>query len=251
MLLVVLGLGAACCCLLLQAWEQAGQSIDWCRDIGLDGRSMRFARDIRQQLERILGPDGSGFDGSGGGERRRRQGWEPRQEGQGEGQREGGAAASTGGAAPRRDEQPPAEGRDRDRDRDGGSGDKRPREWQKQQQGSGGGGKRRRRGFSDAATVTALRMALTIGGSARPLLDLAAAALGCAAICASFFGQPATIECAALIFLPHVPAAPLPGFANRLARRMPMHNGYRTLGETSSLAQASGSSIGAAASRKP
>jgi ATP-dependent RNA helicase DHX8/PRP22 len=55
--------------------------------------------------------------------------------------------------------------------------------------GSRESGKRPRRGFSDAATVDALRKAIVIG------------------------------------------------FANRLARRMPMHNGYRTLGESSTLAQ--------------
>lgn len=45
----------------LQAWQQAGGSIDWCRDLGVDGRSMRFARDIRQQLARIIGERGMGW----------------------------------------------------------------------------------------------------------------------------------------------------------------------------------------------
>lgn len=50
----------------LQAWQQAGGSIDWCRDISVDGRSMRFARDIRQQLARIIGKGGSGSAGPEG-----------------------------------------------------------------------------------------------------------------------------------------------------------------------------------------
>ena len=28
--------------------------MDWCQMVGVDGRSMRFARDIRQQLEALM-----------------------------------------------------------------------------------------------------------------------------------------------------------------------------------------------------
>ena len=38
---------ASLLCAALQAWEQAGSSVEWCRDIGVDGRSLRFGRDIR------------------------------------------------------------------------------------------------------------------------------------------------------------------------------------------------------------
>lgn len=150
-----------CCCAVCpepQAWQAAGASIDWCRDLGVDGRSMRFARDIRQQLERIIGPDGSGFESGGGRQRPER----PRGS-------EGGEAGDSGGAA-RRDEQPAAEGRqregERERERDGGKRD-RERERERERHFDSRGGKRPRRsstgGFSDAATVSALRMALTIG----------------------------------------------------------------------------------------
>jgi len=39
---------------LYRAWEGSGCSVDWCRRIGVDARSMRFARDVRRQLERIF-----------------------------------------------------------------------------------------------------------------------------------------------------------------------------------------------------
>ncbi|KAI7837808.1 hypothetical protein COHA_008436 [Chlorella ohadii] len=161
------------------AWQAAGGSIDWCRDLGVDGRSMRFARDIRQQLERIIGPDGSGFDGGSGRQRPERQRGS-----------EGGEAGGSGEAA-RRDEQPAAEGRQREgeRERDSSKRDRERGDRERHYDSRGGKRPRRSGGFSDAATVSALRMALTIG------------------------------------------------FANRLARRMPMHNGYRTLGESSTLAQ--------------
>ncbi|KAL4440347.1 hypothetical protein ABPG75_003348 [Micractinium tetrahymenae] len=165
---------------LYEAWEQAGGSIDWCRDIAVDGRSMRFARDIRQQLARIIGPDGSGLEGSSG----RRRGYE-----RADGERHG---SGGGEQPPRREagheraERRSAEGRHADDRHDG----KRERERSdRDQERERGAGKRQRRSFADASTVTALRMALTIG------------------------------------------------FANRLARRMPMHNGYRTMGEKSTLAQ--------------
>jgi hypothetical protein len=48
---------------LLQAWEQAGFSTDWCRQVGADIRGMRTAKDVRQQLERIIGADGGGLEG--------------------------------------------------------------------------------------------------------------------------------------------------------------------------------------------
>jgi hypothetical protein len=36
-----------------QAWERTGFSIPWCKDVGLDVRGMRYARDVRRQLEGI------------------------------------------------------------------------------------------------------------------------------------------------------------------------------------------------------
>lgn len=151
----------------LQAWQAAGSSIDWCRDLGVDGRSMRFARDIRKQLEGIIGPDGSGFDGGSGRQRAERQR-------DSEGREAGGS-----GEAARGDEQPAAEGRQRDgdRDRDGGrrDGDRRDgdrerngkRERERERRPDSRGGKRPRHSsggsFCDAATVGSLRMALTIG----------------------------------------------------------------------------------------
>jgi ATP-dependent RNA helicase DHX8/PRP22 len=201
---------------LYEAWEAAGQAVEWCRDLGVDGRSMRFARDIRRQLEGIVGPDGGGLEPPRGGERGRGQ--------QRDGQQPGG---QEGGKRARREEVE-----------------------------AGGGGKRPRRGFADAATVKALRMALTIG--APPT----AAACRCWARCGwqpaaghAAAGseppghralppqRPATSALASLTALPpphtHTtpPPRPPPGFANRLARRMAMHNGYRTLGQSSTLAQ--------------
>ena len=138
---------------LLQAWQAAGGSIDWCRDLGVDGRSMRFARDIRQQLERIIGPDGSGFDGGSGRQRPERQRGS-----------EGGEAGGSGEAA-RRDEQPAAEGRqwEGERERDSSKRDRERGDRERHYDSRGGKRPRRSGGFSDAATVSALRMALTIG----------------------------------------------------------------------------------------
>jgi len=131
-----------------QAWQAAGGSIDWCRDLGVDGRSMRFARDIRQQLERIIGPDGSGFDGGSGRQRAERQ----------RGSESGGTGGS--GEAARRDEQPAAEGRQREGERER---DSSKRERERHSDSRGGKRPRRSGGFCDAATLSALRMALTIG----------------------------------------------------------------------------------------
>lgn len=33
----------------------------WAKELGLDGRGMRFARDVRRQLEGVSGADGSGL----------------------------------------------------------------------------------------------------------------------------------------------------------------------------------------------
>ena len=46
---------------VLQAWERTGFSQPWARELGLDARGMRFARDVRRQLESIAGPDGAGL----------------------------------------------------------------------------------------------------------------------------------------------------------------------------------------------
>lgn len=43
----------------LQAWERTGFSAKWTREVGLDGRGMRFARDVRRQLEAATGAVGA------------------------------------------------------------------------------------------------------------------------------------------------------------------------------------------------
>ncbi len=62
----------------MQAWEQTNFSAKWVREVGLDARGMRFARDVRRQLEAATGADGErlhpsaseaqldGREGSGG-----------------------------------------------------------------------------------------------------------------------------------------------------------------------------------------
>eukprot|EP00884_Botryococcus_braunii_P015529 jgi/Botrbrau1/265/Bobra.0022s0234.1 len=44
---------------LYEAWEEAGCSGEWCRERGADLRGLRFARDVRRQLEGIVGREGS------------------------------------------------------------------------------------------------------------------------------------------------------------------------------------------------
>ena len=39
----------------------------WAKELGLDGRGMRFARDVRRQLEGVAGADGSGLHERSGG----------------------------------------------------------------------------------------------------------------------------------------------------------------------------------------
>ena len=87
--------------------------------------------------------------------------------------------------------------------------------------------------------MTALRLALTIGE-----LFLAGAAL---ALLHRHLVGTREVFSGGLILL-HAPACCLPpaGFANRLARRMAMHNGYRTLGESSTLAQVGPANVGSA-----
>lgn len=114
---------------LYRAWEDSGCSTEWCKEVGVDGRSMRFARDVRRQLERAIGEVGD---------------------------RRNGSAA-------------------------GLDGDMRASKRAKHARSSDNG--------HSGKNLRTLRMALSIG------------------------------------------------FANRLARRMLMHNGYRTLGATSALAQ--------------
>ena len=66
---------------LYQAWERAGFDGAWCASMGLDVRGMRFARDVRRQLEGVAGPGGSGLMGG--------KGWG------------GGGGGGGGGASPR------------------------------------------------------------------------------------------------------------------------------------------------------
>jgi hypothetical protein len=42
-----------------QAWQEHGFSVEWAKEAGLDPRGLRFARDVRRQLEGITGPQGS------------------------------------------------------------------------------------------------------------------------------------------------------------------------------------------------
>jgi hypothetical protein len=47
---------------LWQLWEKAGFSKEFCRQYGLDLRGMNFAKEIRKQLEGVVGHDGSGLE---------------------------------------------------------------------------------------------------------------------------------------------------------------------------------------------
>jgi ATP-dependent RNA helicase DHX8/PRP22 len=40
----------------MQAWERTSFSAKWAQEVGLDSRGMRFARDVRRQLEAATGP---------------------------------------------------------------------------------------------------------------------------------------------------------------------------------------------------
>ena len=144
----------------LQAWQEAGCSLEWCREVGVDGRSVRFARDIRQQLERIIGPDGSGFDVPAG---RRRQPDEREQQRRQQGgeqalaevggereQRQGGGSGDGSGDGSRKRERGWEDG---GRGR-GGQNHQRQRHDHHQQQQDHGSGKRRR---SDAGGLDSLR----------------------------------------------------------------------------------------------
>lgn len=41
---------------VMQAWQRTGFSGKWAHEVGLDSRGMRFARDVRRQLEAATGP---------------------------------------------------------------------------------------------------------------------------------------------------------------------------------------------------
>ena len=56
------------CNAVLQAWEHTGFDNDWAKSLGLDVRGLRFARDVRRQLEGITGFDGSALTAGGGSE---------------------------------------------------------------------------------------------------------------------------------------------------------------------------------------
>ncbi|GBF98616.1 pre-mRNA-splicing factor ATP-dependent RNA helicase-like [Raphidocelis subcapitata] len=157
---------------LYQLWAAGGCSREFCKQYGLDLRGMNFARDVRRQLEGIVGPNGRGLEkldaggGDDGGDRRGRDG--------------GGGGSSH---AP-------------DRDRDG----------------DGGGRKRRRSGSGEPPPLTPRGSGGLNGrgGSAPPP------------------------SAARLDALRHALTV---GFANRIARRMRMHNGYKTVNEAAQLAQ--------------
>ena len=44
---------------VMQAWQEHGFAFEWGKEAGLDVRGLRFARDVRRQLEGITGPNGS------------------------------------------------------------------------------------------------------------------------------------------------------------------------------------------------
>ncbi len=51
-----------------QAWEMSDYSSDFCKTIGVEMRGMRFARDVRRQIARIVQGGGArGGDREGGG----------------------------------------------------------------------------------------------------------------------------------------------------------------------------------------
>lgn len=43
----------------MQAWQEHGFAFEWAKEAGLDVRGLRFARDVRRQLDGITGPNGS------------------------------------------------------------------------------------------------------------------------------------------------------------------------------------------------
>ncbi|KAL3149932.1 hypothetical protein ABBQ38_013295 [Trebouxia sp. C0009 RCD-2024] len=49
---------------IFQAWQEHGFAFEWAKEAGLDVRGLRFARDVRRQLEGITGPNGSNLLGS-------------------------------------------------------------------------------------------------------------------------------------------------------------------------------------------
>ncbi|MEW5299446.1 MAG: hypothetical protein WDW36_002464 [Sanguina aurantia] len=51
---------------LWEGWQESGCSRDGAGALGLDVRGMNFARDVRRQLEGVVGSDGSGLDLGGG-----------------------------------------------------------------------------------------------------------------------------------------------------------------------------------------
>lgn len=48
---------------MVQAWQEHGFAFEWAKEAGLDVRGLRFARDVRRQLEGITGPNGSNLLG--------------------------------------------------------------------------------------------------------------------------------------------------------------------------------------------
>ena len=174
---------------LYQLWAAGGFSREFCKSHGLDLRGMNFARDVRRQLEGVVGPGGRALEaqaargergGGGGGD---------------SGDEEGGGRQQQQQQHQHHQHHHHGEERDRKRRRSddgGGGGDGRAVNG-----GSNGGARPRGSGSAggastqppSAARLDALRRALAIG------------------------------------------------FANRLARRMRMHNGYKTANGAGQLAQ--------------
>lgn len=44
---------------VVQAWQEHGFAFEWAKEAGLDVRGLRFAQDVRRQLDGITGPNGS------------------------------------------------------------------------------------------------------------------------------------------------------------------------------------------------
>ena len=192
----------------VQAWECTGWAAEWCRELGLDLRGMRFAKDVRRQLETIAGPDGASLLR---------------------------AAERVPGGAPAPDA--PAE-----------RAHKRRRTEDK--------------GTHPTSMLGGCRVgSMSIGEVVGTVHHLTAAALGCglqlfawAPVSAfhmlrtAWRAQPCHMhalnaqpcqrdEMACRAGAERLRRALMLGFANRLARRMPQHNGYKTLGAGATLAQ--------------
>ncbi|KAL6784040.1 hypothetical protein ACKKBG_A04550 [Auxenochlorella protothecoides x Auxenochlorella symbiontica] len=149
---------------LYRAWQAAGAGADWARALGVDARTLRFARDVRAQLERAMAAAEPGARGARSGE-------------------SGAGLAAAGEGRPPRPAKRDADGVPRPQDAPGS----------------------RRGSNQDPEGRDGVADGGFLGGDE---------------------GEHRRLRHALAI-----------GFANQLARRMPLHNGYRTLGDRPTLAQ--------------